>query len=94
MISSQTSAKERTAPNNSALLVPCVQVMVYLLIHVNTRGAALQLPSLLIQVPRFCAAVLCQQNRHENELMASEIYAQLKALVTLPSITLDLLLSL
>lgn len=72
----------------------CTKVMVYLLIHFDTRSAVLLLLSLLIQVPCFCAVVLCQQNRHENELMTLEIHAQLQALLTLPSITSDLLLSL
>jgi len=36
--------------------------------------------------------VLCQHNRHENELMRLEIHAQLQALLTLPSITSDLFL--
>lgn len=86
--------RNKTAPNYSALLAHCMQVMVYLLIHFNTRSAALLLPSLLLQVPPCCAVVLCQQYRHENELTRLEIHAQLQALLTLPSITSGLLLPL
>lgn len=78
------------APNYSALLAHRMQVMVYLLVHFHTSRAALLLPSLL----NSSATVLCQQHRHENELTTLEIHAQLQALLTLPTITLDLLLSL
>lgn len=44
----------------------------------------LLLLSPLTQVPQLRAAVPCQQNGHENELMTLEIHAQLQALLTLP----------